>query len=299
MLKATKVEMSFTTITKSSGAIDSTEGLPIRYDLYKPNGSTAESYPIILFLHGFKGFKDWGPFPAACEELSSAGFAVIAFNFSLNGVGENLLEFDKLDLFGRETLSQDLDDVASVVEALKKEDIHSGKAALNTDEMGILGHSRGGHTAVAAAAEHPEIACLVTWSAVADYNARWSTDMIEDWETKGVTEIKNGRTGQIMPVKKVVYDDARQNADRVIALKRVKSLYLPSLFIHAKGDEAVSHRESEKLYRNCPSKEKELKLIPGSGHTFDGAHPFVDEEFPAPFEDALNATINWFQDYLQ
>ena len=291
--------MSYQTITKESGSVPSNEGLPIHYDLYIPNGGNEKSYPVILFLHGFKGFKDWGTFPAVCEELSSAGFAVLAMNFSLNGVGENMTEFDRLELFARETLSQDLDDVASVVNALKQGEIATDRARLNTDKMSILGHSRGGHTAIAAAAEHPEIACLVTWSAVADYNARWSEEMIIDWETKGVTEIKNGRTGQIMPVKKVVYEDALENADRLIALKRIENLYIPALFIHAKGDKAVSYREAEKLYRNCPSQEKELKLLPDSGHTFDGAHPFEEEEFPKALEEAFEATSNWFQYYLQ
>lgn len=291
--------MSYQTITKSSGSVDSTEGLPIFYDLYIPNGGSEKSFPVILFLHGFKGFKDWGPFPAVCEELSSSGFAVLAMNFSLNGVGENMTEFDQLELFARETLSQDLDDVASVIEALKKGEIDSDKAVLGTDEMGILGHSRGGHTAVAAAADNAEIACLVTWSAVADYIAHWSEDMINDWKTKGVTEILNGRTGQVMPVGKVVYEDALENADRVIALNRVENLHIPSLFIHAKGDEAVPYNEAEKLYRSSPSADKELKLVPDSGHTFGGAHPFEEEEFPPALEDVVDATNNWFQYYLQ
>ncbi len=291
--------MSYQTITKNSGAIDSTEGLPIYYDLYVPNGGSEKTYPVVIFLHGFKGFKDWGPFPAVCEELSSAGFAVVAMNFSLNGVGESMTEFDQLELFARETLSQDLNDVASVIEALKKGEIDTDKAGLGTDEMGILGHSRGGHTAVAAAAENEEIACLVTWSAVADYLARWSDEMINDWKTKGTTEILNGRTGQVMPLGKVVYEDALENADRVIALKRIENLYIPSLFIHAKGDESVPYREAEKLYRSSPSEDKEIKLIPDSGHTFDGAHPFEEEEFPPALEDAVNATSNWFQYYLQ
>lgn len=291
--------MSYQTISKSSGSIDSTEGLPIYYDLYVPNAGSDKTYPVIIFLHGFKGFKDWGPFPVVCEELSSAGFGVVAMNFSLNGVGESMTEFDQLELFARETLSQDLDDVATVIDALKRGEIGIEKAELGTDEIGILGHSRGGHTAVAAAAENEEIVCLVTWSAVADYLARWSDEMINDWKTKGTTEILNGRTGQVMPLGKVVYDDAVENADRVIALRRVQNLYIPSLFIHAKGDEAVPYSEAEKLYRNSPSEDKELKLIPNSGHTFGGAHPFEEEEFPAPLEDAVNATSNWFQYYLQ
>lgn len=291
--------MRVSTISKITGAVDSGEGLPIRYDLYIPSGNQGARFPVILFLHGFKGFKDWGPFPDACDELARAGFGVLAMNFSLNGVGESLTGFDRLDLFERETLSQDLDDVGTVIEALKQGKINTDKAELNTDTMGILGHSRGGHTAVAAAAEHPEIACLVTWSAVADYNARWSSQMKKDWETKGYTEIMNSRTGQVMRVDKIVYEDALRNAGRVIALNRVKDLHLPALFIHAKDDESAPCKESEKLYRNCPSPDKELKLIPGAGHTFGSAHPFEEEEFPEKFAEVLDETINWFEYYLE
>lgn len=291
--------MRYPNISKSSGSIPSSEGLPIYYDLYVPTGNSEREFPVVIFLHGFKGFKDWGAFPDACAELSGAGFTVLAINLSLNGVGENMMEFDELDLFARETLSQDLDDVGTVIQALKDGTITTDKADINTEAVGILGHSRGGHTAVAAAAEYSEIACLVTWSAVADYNAHWSEQMISDWNEKGVTEIKNGRTGQMMPVKDVVYEDAKENADRLMAVKRVRELNLPALFVHSKGDLGVPYSEAEKLYRNCPSEDKELKLIPGSGHTFDTAHPFEEDEFPEAFRHVLDATISWFEYYLQ
>ena len=291
--------MRYPNISKNSGSVPSTEDLPIYYDFYVPSVNSNKQLPVIIFLHGFKGFKDWGAFPDACAELSSAGFAVLSMNFSLNGVSENMLEFDQLDLFARETLSQDLDDVGTVISALEDGAISTNKANLDTDHMGILGHSRGGHTAVAAAAEYPEITCLVTWSAVADYNAHWSDKMIADWEEKGVTEIKNGRTGQMMPVKKVVYDDAIENADRLMAVKRVQELSAPALFVHSRGDEGVPYSEAEKLYRNCSSEDKEMKLLPDSGHTFDTAHPFEEDDFPEAFQHVLEATVEWFEYYLQ
>lgn len=290
---------SFVDVKKYSGSVSSNEGLPIYYDLYEPENPANDTPPVILFLHGFKGFKDWGAFSDACAELSKAGFAVVAMNFSLNGVGENMLEFDELDRFSRETLSQDLDDVGTVISAIKKEEIKGDQISLDADNIGVLGHSRGGHTAVAATAEYEEIKCLVTWSAVADYNARWSEEMISDWKTKGVTEIKNGRTGQIMPVKKVVYDDAREHADRVIALNRVDELHAPALFVHSKGDDAVSYHEAETLYEHCSSEDKELFIIPDSGHTFDTSHPFEDEEFPEAFDRVLSESRKWFVEYLQ
>jgi uncharacterized protein len=285
-------------IYKTSDSISSSKNLPIRYDLYSPGNSSRDFLPVLIFVHGFKGFKDWGPFPDACEDLSRQGFVVIAMNFSMNGIGDNPTEFDRLDLFEKGTLSQDLDDIGTVIEAVKSREIQSSRVGLHTDYIGIIGHSRGGHTAIAAAAEFPEIQCLVTWSAVANYNERWSDQMIKDWKEKGYTEIKNARTGQMMKLGKVVYDDAIENADRLMAVERVKELHLPSLFIAGKEDESVPHRDSEKLYRNCPSVTKELRLISDTGHTFGASHPFEDDDYPEKFSEVLELTEGWFLDNL-
>lgn len=286
-------------IAKQTSFIPSTEGLPIRYDVYHPQEFDASKMPTILFLHGFKGFKDWGTFPLIGERLSEKGFAVVAVNFSLNGIGENPLWFDRLDLFARETFSQDLDDIGTVLEGIREGAITAGGHQLNTRDIGILGHSRGGQTAIAAAAEYPEIECLVTWSAVSDYLARWSDAMKEDWETRGVTEIKNGRTGQTMLLEKVVYDDARDNSDRVIAINRVRELEMPTLFIHSKDDEAVPVSNANQLFEGCGSEIKELMLLENTGHTFDGKHPFEADEFPAALQKAFDATGNWFVEKLK
>jgi dipeptidyl aminopeptidase/acylaminoacyl peptidase len=291
--------LSMKNIAKTSDSVPSTEELPIYYDLYTPSGHPGKEYPVIIFLHGFKGFKDWGAFPDACAELATAGFGVVAMNFSLNGVGESMTEFDELDRFARETLSQDLDDVGTMIDALQKAKVAAEHTSLNTDVIGLLGHSRGGHTAVAAAAEYESVRCLVTWSAVADYNARWSDEKIADWEQKGVTEIKNGRTGQIMPMKDVIYKDALANADRLMAAKRAKELTMPAFFVHSKGDQGVSYQDAEQLYSACASTEKELMLLPDSGHTFGTSHPFEDEEFPEPFQQVLTKTTEWFVEHLQ
>ena len=291
--------MVYSSISKIKGQISSTENLPIRYDLLIPSTTTGTILPVLLFVHGFKGFKDWGAFPDAYEEFARAGFAVVAFNLSLNGVGQSMTEFDEPELFRRQTLSQDLADVGSVIKAIKTKEIANDKVRLNTDKIGIIGHSRGGHTAVVAAAEFSEIQCLVTWSTVADYNSRWSKEMIEDWNTKGFTEIKNSRTGQVLPVDKIVYDDAIHNADRLMAIRRVQELYIPSMFIAGKKDESVPHLDTETLYRTSPAYEKEVRLIDNAGHTFETSHPFNEEDFPPEFEQVIDLTEGWFLDHLK
>ncbi|MEX0593870.1 MAG: alpha/beta fold hydrolase [Balneolaceae bacterium] len=285
-------------VHKQTGAIDSTLGNPIRYDLYLPTSSSRSALPVVLFLHGFKGFKDWGPFPSACEDLAANGFAVLAFNFSLNGIGENPLELDRLDLFETSTLTQDLEDAGRVIDAIRTGEIASSRTRLHSDIMAVVGHSRGGHTAVAVAAEFDEIQSLVTWSAVADYNQRWSRSMIQEWESQGWTTILNGRTGQEMKLSRKVYDDAMTNADRLMAIRRVQDLHLPCLFIAGKEDEAVPWTDSRELYRACPSDEKELHLIADTGHTFGASHPFEGPSYPKPFDELVDQTGSWLVDTL-
>ncbi|HBZ37456.1 MAG TPA: alpha/beta hydrolase, partial [Balneola sp.] len=141
----------------------------------------------------------------------------------------------------------DLDEIGLVIRALQTGEINDSHSNLNTDSIGIVGHSRGGHTAVAAAAEYEAVKCLVTWAAVADYLERFSEKEISDWEDKGYTIYKNSRTGQDMKVDKSWYEDTKEHADRLIALRRVEELVIPSLFIHGRDDDDVDLSNSEKL----------------------------------------------------
>ena len=37
---------------------------------------------VVVFCHGFKGFKDWGHFNKVAELFADAGFVFLKFNFS-------------------------------------------------------------------------------------------------------------------------------------------------------------------------------------------------------------------------
>lgn len=291
--------MEYDNLSVSSGQILTEDNHPITYDLYSPISGSTKDFPVIIFLHGFKGFKDWGPFPDACEDIARHGFGVLAINFSHNGIGDGKKEYKRLDLFEKSTLTKDLDEVGLVIKALQSREIIDSHSRLNTDSIGIVGHSRGGHTAIAAAAEYESIKCLVTWAAVSDYLARFSDKEKSDWEKKGYTIYKNSRTGQDMKVDKTWYEDTKKNADRLIALRRVKDLVIPSLFIHGREDEDVSQSNSEELHISCGYKEKELRLIAKAGHTFGASHPFEDQYFPPPFKELVDVTGAWFRQYLR
>ena len=55
----------------------------ILLDVFYNNTGVAK--PIVIFSHGFKGFKDWGHFETVAKQFADAGFVFIKFNFSHNG----------------------------------------------------------------------------------------------------------------------------------------------------------------------------------------------------------------------
>ncbi|MDH3268405.1 MAG: alpha/beta hydrolase, partial [Ignavibacteria bacterium] len=73
-----------------------------------------ESAPCLIFVHGFKGFKDWGFWPYTGNYFGNRGFFVLTFNFSNNGVGEKLTEFTELDKFANNTFSLELEELNEV-----------------------------------------------------------------------------------------------------------------------------------------------------------------------------------------
>jgi hypothetical protein len=56
--------------------------------------SESQEQGLIIFCHGFKGFKDWGCWQLVADYFVDNGFAFLKFNFSHNGMGlEDSVEF--------------------------------------------------------------------------------------------------------------------------------------------------------------------------------------------------------------
>ena len=85
------------------------------------NKNITDKMPLLIFCHGFKGFKDWGGFPYLLHELSFNNIFAVSFNFSFNGLDnsqDNPVDFTKLDLFAQNTFSKELDDLGCVIDYL-------------------------------------------------------------------------------------------------------------------------------------------------------------------------------------
>lgn len=254
----------------------------------------AREAPAIIIIHGFKGFKNWGFFPDLSERLAMAGYVTITPNFSRNGIGYDFNTFENLDLFANNTHSHELNDLQVVINTIKEEKI--GRRTIDLDRLALLGHSRGGGTAIIKAAElGDEIKCLVTWSSVNTF-FRFTEEQIRQWDKSGFIEIENSRTKQLMRINKSFWDDLNKNKKRFDIVKSVEKLENPTLFIHGAEDETIPPSSSHELYDACSSYVKRVEVIDDASHTYGITHPMKKET--DAYQTACIVTENWFDNYL-
>ncbi|GJQ64474.1 MAG: hypothetical protein SCALA702_35270 [Melioribacteraceae bacterium] len=248
---------------------------------------------IIVFVHGFKGFKDWGFGPYLAEYFSKQGFFVLTFNFSLNGIESGTQDFTEIDKFARNTISREVEELNFVIAHLKNGDF--GEIS-NNPSIGLLGHSRGGGVSILAAAQNEDVNAVATWAAVSDFD-RYSDRQKKQWHDIGYFEVKNSRTGQVMRMNESYLEDIEKHAkEKLGVLKAVANLKKPLFLAHGEQDLAVPAAECETIFNNADKDIAEKMIIPSTGHTFDIKHPF--EGSNAKFDSLLNKTSEFFKIYL-
>jgi uncharacterized protein len=263
------------------------DGELIRGDLRLPAGPPPRS--AVLVVHGFKGFKDWGFFPHVCEALTGDGHAVISFNFSRNGVTDDPDTFADLESFARNTFTRELDEIRRLLGEIRGGDLLPRPVR----RIGLLGHSRGGGSAVLAAGEDGELDALVTWAAVARFD-RWAEETKEEWRRERRIHVLNARTGQQMPLDVALLEDFEANAERLDILDTARRLETPWLIVHGEADASVPADEARELAGT--NSGAELEVIPGAGHTFEAVHPFAGST--PELDRALEVTGAHFRRHL-
>jgi dienelactone hydrolase len=240
--------------------------------------------PAVVIVHGFKGFKDWGMFPRFADRLAMAGFTAVSFNVSGSGV-DDAGDFSLPDRFGHNTFSAELDDLTHVTEVLLRGELGTAQPS----SLGVVGHSRGGGIAILQAARDQRIGVLVTWAAISSVE-RWTKDQRAAWRAAGRTEIRNARTGQVLPLYPDVLDDIEQNADRLDIEAAAARISIPWLIIHGSNDESVSFTEARSL-KAASQPGTRLLSIENGGHTFGATHPWTSAT--PQVESVFEATLSW------
>lgn len=246
--------------------------------------------PVVIFAHGFKGFKDWGHFNMVMDHFIENDFAFLKFNFSHNGgTAENPIDFPDLEAFGNNNYSKELADLKSVVDWLGNQT----NEEIDTSQIYLIGHSRGGGISIIGSNEDKRIKKLVTWAAVSDLINRYTEEQLAYWKKEGVLLIPNARTNQQMPLYYQLVEDVLKDTNRFDIEQVAKQVAIPHLVIHGTNDEVIPLNEAQKI--NDWVKGSDIHIIDGADHTFGGKHPYNDEEFPKDVLELLEKTLSFLK----
>ena len=265
---------------------------PILIDAFYLENSNPK--PIVVFCHGYKGFKDWGAWNLMAEKFAEKGFCFIKFNFSHNGgTVEQPIDFPDLEAFGNNNYSIELDDLNSVINWVHEKLNSITKVKL--DDLSLIGHSRGGGIAIIKAEEDNRIKKIIDLASVSDFKSRFNegSNEFENWKNTGIKYILNGRTHQQMPHYFQFYEDFIKNEKRLTIQRAASQLKISHLIVHGSNDTSVSVEEAKALHKWNP--KSKLVIIENADHVFGISHPWKRETLPIEFQEAINTMIDFIK----
>ncbi len=252
----------------------------------------SSNLPVIIFIHGFKGFKDWGSFNLMADFFAKQNFAFFKLNLSHNGTTiDKKTEISDLDAFGNNNFSIELDDVEVLIDYLFEDS--SLNNILNKENIYLIGHSRGGGLAILKAAEDKRIKKTASWGGIASVDRGYSPEVIKKWESDGVFYVQNSRTKQLLPLKYQLVEDCLNNETRLNIEKAFESLNNQVILVHGSDDPTVPLSEAQELHKRNQSNS--IVVVEGGNHSFGGYHPYDEKGLTKHLEDAAKATIGFFE----
>ena len=263
---------------------------PIVWDAYFKADGKQKS--LVIFCHGYKGFKDWGAWGLVAESFLKANLFFVKFNFSHNGgTVENPIDFPDLEAFAENNYIKELEDVNDVLNhLLSKENPFIDE--LDATKITLIGHSRAGGIVTIKAAEDQRITNLITWAGVCDFAKRTATTGdLNTWEKEGVKYVLNVRTKQQMPHNYQFYKNFKANENRLNIQNATRKINIPHLIIHGKNDTSISFTEAEALH--SWNTKNVLLPIENANHVFNSKHPWKENELPEQLQAVVDKSIHF------
>ncbi|WP_010181499.1 alpha/beta hydrolase family protein [Aquimarina agarilytica] len=249
--------------------------------------------PVLIFCHGYKGFKDWGPWQLMLKSIANNDFFVVAFNFSHNGgTIEQPIDFPDLEAFGNDNFSKQQDDLQAVIDEITASNFKFNEL-VDTSNITLMGHSRGGGVVTIKASNESKVTKIITLAAIASYNDSLpAKEKIAQWRNEGVLYVKNGRTKQDMPLHYQLFEDYQANQSALDISAAAKKLTIPHLIIHGKQDPTVPYSKAELLHQWS----QKSKLLPlDTDHVFNAKHPWLNDQMPPALTQVTQAILNFLK----
>lgn len=218
-------------------------GLTLQCSHWEPEGDRpAERLPCVIYLHGNSSAR-----PEAVPQLSlvlSLGATLCCFDAAGSGMSGGA--YVSLGYFER-------DDLGLVVEHLRA----SGRVGA----IALWGRSMGAATALLHGDRDPGIAAMVLDSAFADLT-QLAEEMVERGRQQGLAVPPFVAKILLRFIRSAVSSKAGFDIKDLCPLEHADRTFIPSLFIHARGDEFIRPSHSQQLH-DAYAGDKNIVLVEG------------------------------------
>lgn len=239
---------------------------------------------LIVFIHGYMGYKDWGCWNIVEKYFTDLGFGFCKYNVSHNGgTIENPIDFIDLEAFGENNYSKELTDLQCILNWLETQfnDLPS---------ITLVGHSRGGGIALLTALDK-RVDKVVSWAGICDIEKRFPTGSeLKVWKTQGTRYVVNGRTNQKMPNKYSQYEDFEANKEKLNIQKVCEVSKKPTFLIHGDADTSVDVEEGKLI---ASWRRTRIFEIEEADHTFGSSQPWPETTLPEHLEKVCFLTVSF------
>ncbi|WP_316750849.1 alpha/beta hydrolase family protein [Pedobacter gandavensis] len=259
-------------------------GMPIIGDYTVDD--TQPKTALIIFVHGFKGFKDWGAHQLVARYFAENGYPYLKFNLSHSGVSpENPNDVTDMEAFAANTISMELADLNSV--------INYAEQSYHPEKIYLIGHSRGGGLVVIQTMKDARITKLITWAAIADFSGLWKAEQEADWMKTGKIYVENARTKEKMPLNSTLLADFKANKEAFDIIKAAERITVPWLILH--GDEDVNVKFSVAQELAQKQLKAEIYKIEGANHVFGASHPYQETHLPKHLQEVCDKSLEFLR----
>lgn len=241
---------------------------------------------LIIFIHGFMGYKDWGCWNLVEDYFTERQYGFLKFNMSHNGgTTTDPIDFSDPEAFSKNTYTKELQDLEIIIEIAKKK-------CGDSVQLFLIGHSRGGGIALLESTRD-DIKAIAAWAAISDIGRRFPKgEALEIWKSEGVRYQSNSRTKQNLPILHDQYTDFIKNSDRLNIEYYCEHSNTPTVVIHGENDTSVPLSEGKEI---AGWLGKEVQVIKNTQHTFGSSQPWNDDDLPDPLKIVCDITCTFFK----
>lgn len=234
--------------------------------------STEQSNKLAIIVNGLNGFATYGMFPQLQHDLYEQGISSISFNFSHGGVRGDADYFTEIDLYEKNCMRLEVEDIKGLVNSLSKFKLPDTSIYLISHSLGSIPTCFAARDLLAMSKNIQGI-IFIAPSMILDF---WGEKNMQQWELDGKLMYDNKRTEQSLPLGLEYFQETKESASTWNLENALKETPVKYLILHGDKDESIPMDEAKKVQEwneTCGNISK-LVIVENASHTFNISHPF-------------------------